>query len=441
MPGHNNIDYAGATDVGIRRNFNQDSFTILTAKDAENWFTRGHIFLVADGMGAHNAGELASKLAADSIPHLYSKLAKQEEPEAALRRAFLETNSNIHTRGQQNEGFEGMGTTSTALVLRPEGAWISHVGDSRVYRIRDACIEQLSFDHSLLWEMAKRQNCSPDELPGIPTNVIVRSLGPEPLVQVDVEGPHSVSPGDTFLLCSDGLSGLVAEAEIGVIASILPPQEACDLLIALANLHGGPDNITAVIVRIEESEDSSDSIDTSSWADIRINPKSSWADQIFFPLALTTAGIGLAVVAILFSLLRWSFSFSIFLLAVVAVVGGLGGLGYQLFTQRSKSGFGLSGGSPGVYRSIPCPINGELIKKLQDDQEVLRNRLKEGNVETEWNKFEVQQERIKECLREEDLEGAFVGVCLALRILATAWRKSLTKTESFQPVFDRPSNR
>lgn len=439
MPGHNNIEYAGATDVGIRRSHNQDSYTILTAKDAENWFTRGHIFLVADGMGAHNVGELASKLAADSIPHLYSKLAKQEEPPAALRRAFLETNTNIHTRGQQNPDFEGMGTTGTALVLRPEGAWISHVGDSRVYRIRDGHIEQLSFDHSLLWEMAKRQNCSPDELPGIPTNVIVRSLGPEPLVQVDVEGPHPIQAGDTFLLCSDGLSGLVAEQEIGAIASTLPPQEACDLLIALANLHGGPDNITAIIVRVEDIEDSSDSIDTSSWPDAPPGVKKSWSDQIFWPLALTTAGIGLAVLAILLALMKLSLSYYVFVLAVVAVLGGLGGLAYQLLTQRSKPNFGMPGNKPGVYRSVPCPVDAKLVQKLKEDQELLRERLKENKVEAGWDAFRIADEGTKQCLDQEDVEGAFVSVCSGLRILAEAWRKSITRAESFQPVFDRHS--
>src|SRR5262249_45104221 len=153
-------------------------------------------------------------------------------------------------RGQQNKEFEGMGTTATALLLRPEGAWIAHVGDSRAYRVRGGMIEQLSFDHSLVWELARRQNISPDALQGIPSNVIVRSLGPEPLVQVDLEGPHPVQAGDLFLLCSDGLSGPVSDREIGAVARALPPHEACRCLVDLANLNGGPDNITAVVVRV-----------------------------------------------------------------------------------------------------------------------------------------------------------------------------------------------
>ena len=228
MIGFDDIEYASLTDVGVRRSHNQDSHATLPASDLEQYRARGHVFLVADGMGAHAVGELASKLAADSIPHIYSKHA-QEGPIAALRKAFVEANQTIHTRGQPNREFEGMGTTATALVLRPEGAWVGHVGDSRAYRIRDGKIEQLSFDHSLVWELARRQTQGPEELQGIPTNVIVRSLGPEPLVQVDVEGPHPLQPGDIFLLCSDGLSGPVSDREIGAVASALAARRGLPL--------------------------------------------------------------------------------------------------------------------------------------------------------------------------------------------------------------------
>jgi protein phosphatase len=238
--GFDDIEFASLSDVGIRRSHNQDSHATLTATDAEQFRLRGHVFLVADGMG---------KLAADSIPHVYSKHA-QDGPVAALRKAFTEANCSIHNRGKANREFEGMGTTATAILLRPEGVWIGHVGDSRAYRVRDGKIEQLSFDHSLIWELARRQRKRPEELVGIPPNVIVRSLGPDPSVQVDVEGPHPLKPGDIFVLCSDGLSGPVSDREIGAVATALPADEACRFLIQLANLQGGPDNITCVLVRI-----------------------------------------------------------------------------------------------------------------------------------------------------------------------------------------------
>src|SRR5947209_14444358 len=200
-------------------------------------------------MGAHAVGEKASEQATRVIPHTYDKYA-EHGPVPALRKAFIEANASIHACGQQNREFEGMGTTGTALVLRPEGAWVGHVGDSRVYRIRNGQIEQLSFDHSLVWELARRQRVNPEDLHGIPPNVIVRSLGPEPLVQVDIEGPHPVLPGDVYLLCSDGLSGQVTDREIGAVVTALPPAEACRFLVHLANLQGGPDNITVLVIRV-----------------------------------------------------------------------------------------------------------------------------------------------------------------------------------------------
>src|SRR5205823_4659095 len=147
--GYDKIDYASLTDIGVRRSQNQDAHATLLATDLEKWRERGHIFLVADGMGAHAVGELASELAANIIPHTYYKHAHQGAV-PALRKAFIEANASIYAKGQLNPEFEDMGTTSTALVLRAEGAWIGHVGDSRAYRIRDGQIEQLSFDHSLV---------------------------------------------------------------------------------------------------------------------------------------------------------------------------------------------------------------------------------------------------------------------------------------------------
>src|SRR5262245_9703452 len=248
-------------------------------------------------MGAHAVGELASKLAVDSIPHIYSKHA-HEGPVPALRKAFVEANLNIHTRGQQNREFEGMGTTATALVLRHEGAWVGHVGDSRAYRIRDGQIEQLSFDHSLVWELARRQRIDPDELQGIPSNVIVRSLGPEPLVQVDVEGPHPVRAGDLFVLCSDGLSGPLADSEIGAVATALPPAEACRLLIDLANLHGGPDNITVMVVRVNGEGESGPGDPAPPPAPSRWLPQAGWLPPAQWPFAALILGVVSALGAV-----------------------------------------------------------------------------------------------------------------------------------------------
>jgi PPM family protein phosphatase len=243
---------AAATDTGMRRSNNQDSYSIVRAPHAEAWRHRGHVFLVADGMGAHAVGELASKMACDLIPHTYMKTRAGAASEAIVK-TFRDVSALIHSRATANRDFQGMGTTSSALLLLPDGALIAHVGDSRVYRVRAGRIDQLSFDHSLVWELVRRNHLTAEQArTSVPKNVITRSLGPEAEIEVDVEGPMPVQPGDTFLLCSDGLSGPVEDHELGVFAGNFHPKDACRYLINLANLRGGRDNITVLIVRIGE---------------------------------------------------------------------------------------------------------------------------------------------------------------------------------------------
>jgi PPM family protein phosphatase len=241
---------AAATDTGMRRANNQDSHTAVRASHAAAWRSRGHVFMVADGMGAHAVGELASKMACDLIPHTYLK-ARAGTPSEAITKAFREVSSLIYSRASANRDFQGMGTTCSALVLLPEGALISHVGDSRVYRFRRDRIDQFSFDHSLVWELVRRNHLTSEQASlSVPKNVITRSLGPEVDIEVDIEGPLAVEMGDVFLLCSDGLSGPVDDHEIGAFAGNFHPRDACRYLISLANLRGGLDNITVQIVRI-----------------------------------------------------------------------------------------------------------------------------------------------------------------------------------------------
>ncbi len=246
------IQYAVLSDVGFRRQNNQDSCSVVLAPDRENWQARGHLFVVADGMGGHAVGELASKMAVDVIPHTFDKL-REQHPVVALKTAIETANAAINERGSMNRDFLRMGTTCTTLLLSPLGAVIGHVGDSRAYRIRRRQIDQLSRDHSLVWELIEQRKVHPRDADRLyPRNVITRSLGPEPQVKVDIEGPAPVYPGDIFVICSDGLTGLVNDSELGMIASELPPAEACRLLVNLANLRGGSDNITVIVVRAGE---------------------------------------------------------------------------------------------------------------------------------------------------------------------------------------------
>jgi PPM family protein phosphatase len=241
---------AAETDTGMRRSNNQDSYAIVRAPHIEAWRQRGHVYLVADGMGAHAVGELASKMACDLIPHTYMKTRIGTSSEAIVK-TFRDVSALIHSKATANRDFQGMGTTSSALLLLPEGALIAHVGDSRVYRIRGRRIDQFSFDHSLVWELVRRNHLTPEQAKlSVPKNVITRSLGPEAEIEVDVEGPLAVEAGDVFLLCSDGLSGPVEDNELGAFAGNFHPSDACRYLVNLANLRGGLDNITVIIVRI-----------------------------------------------------------------------------------------------------------------------------------------------------------------------------------------------
>jgi PPM family protein phosphatase len=244
------LDYVTVTDIGRRRANNQDAFAVVLAGDNDDWEQVGHMFLVADGMGAHAAGELASKLVAESLPHLYRKHSNDSAPEA-LYRALVETNEEVHRRGQANIEFNNMGTTVSALLLLPQGALIGHVGDSRVYRMRNKHLEQMTFDHSLVWEMRASGQLDDEHLlsDAIPKNVITRSVGPYSHVQPDFEGPFAVEQGDLFLVCSDGLTGQISDDELAAILATLPLRAAGSMLRNLANVRGGQDNITLVLVQ------------------------------------------------------------------------------------------------------------------------------------------------------------------------------------------------
>jgi protein phosphatase len=265
-PYRDSVEVAAVSDIGMRRRNNQDSLAYHLADGRHAWGRAGHLFVVADGMGAHAAGELASRLAVDLVQHHYEKNL-QPYPVDNLHRALIEANNEIHRRGQANIEFRNMGTTCSALVFVPEGAICAHVGDSRIYRLRDSNLEQLTFDHSLVWEMqaAGGLNDQATDQLAIPKNVITRSLGPNLSVVVDLEGPFDIRFGDKFILCSDGLSGQLTDTEIGVLLQELPPERACRAMVDLANLRGGPDNISVIAVQvksrlIEKTSDGSESI-------------------------------------------------------------------------------------------------------------------------------------------------------------------------------------
>jgi protein phosphatase len=429
---YDQIEYAGVTDTGIRRPQNEDCHAALLAVDAEQWRSQGHIFLVADGMGGHAVGELASELAAGIIPHTYYKYAA-EGAAPALRKAFLEANASIHSRGQQNLDFKGMGTTSTALLLQPGGAWIGHVGDSRAYRIRQGHIDQLTFDHSWVWELARRQNVSPESLKGIGANYINRSLGPDPLVQIDIEGPHPLQPGDTFVLCSDGLSNQLTDQEIGAVVTVLPPAEASRVLMHLANLRGGPDNITVVVARVRGTDG-----EKETPAAVHGPHVPPWLSRFAWPFPALILGVVLAALAVVLSVNQVSaLSIATFALAAVALLAGLAGLAANSLRERRQSLVNPEPRSPHVYRSTACRVDRGLVDRLVAAEQALSRWAKEKNWDVDWSINQQYRDLAEGFLKQGDLPAAFREYCRSIRPFTEVILRDRFKGEEFQQLWER----
>jgi len=425
VTGFDDIEHASLTDVGVRRSHNQDSHAILLATDQHQWLTRGHVFLVADGMGAHAVGELASELAVGIIPHTYDKHAGQGTA-PALRKAFVEANASIHARGQQNREFEGMGTTATALVLRPDGAWVAHVGDSRAYRVRDGQIEQLSFDHSMVWEYARRQKIDPDDVQGIPPNVIFRSLGPEPLVPIDIEGVHPIHNGDVYVLCSDGLSGQVSDAEMGALVSTLPPAEACRLLIDLANLRGGPDNVTVIVVRVGGT------LATTA------PRQGGWGKRFPWPLLALFVGALLAGGAVTLGVYQYGgLAVGAFVLAALAIAAGVMGLFTLHAQEKRRLAEEADRPHPKIHRSQSCRLESAVLEKFARAAQGLKAQAREKGWEADWDTFDSLYDVAEAHRSRGNLEAAFRDFCRALETLLKARNGQGGKAEVFHPRWDR----
>jgi protein phosphatase len=238
------------TDKGCVREINEDSGRMVRPADPALLAERGTLVVVADGMGGHSAGEVASQLAADVVTRLYYETGG--EPGQALRHAVEEANRRIHEAAARDAAKHGMGTTCTALALCGGRAYAAHVGDSRLYMLRDGQLYQLSEDHSAVNEMVKLGIITKEQArTHEDKNVILRALGTTPDVEVSMLEPFAVREGDRYLLCSDGLHDLVLEDEIAsVLSESADIHAAGERLIAMAKERGGHDNITVGIIAI-----------------------------------------------------------------------------------------------------------------------------------------------------------------------------------------------
>jgi protein phosphatase len=232
--------YVG-TDTGLQRRANEDSL-----------LARSPLFVVADGMGGAQAGEVASRLAVESFRHGLHDTTDAEGSLAAYARA---ANVSIHERSQVSAEHAGMGTTLTAVYVGAEELAIAHVGDSRAYCLRGGELLRLTDDHSLVDELIRQGKLTPEEAIEHPQrSVITRALGPEPEVEIDTRS-YRARDGDVYLLCSDGLTTMVSDALLAEILLAHPRlRDAGEALIKAANEAGGRDNITVVLVRVEDVE-------------------------------------------------------------------------------------------------------------------------------------------------------------------------------------------
>lgn len=244
------------TDAGCVRKANEDTGRYIRPNDAETQATKGTLTIVADGMGGHSSGEVASQMAVELISRNYYSDEERDAPKA-LKKAVEMANVEIFVTAMSNRNFFGMGTTIIALVLLNDKAFSAHVGDSRLYRLRDRTLELLTIDHSQVMEMVKQGIISFEEArTHDDKNVILRAVGTQPVVEVEMSDVFAVKPNDQFLLCSDGLCDMLDDHEIRRIwLDAKDVAEACEQMIAQAKRRGGNDNITVGIVRVApESE-------------------------------------------------------------------------------------------------------------------------------------------------------------------------------------------
>ncbi|MBT8450664.1 MAG: Stp1/IreP family PP2C-type Ser/Thr phosphatase [Deltaproteobacteria bacterium] len=256
-----NFTAAGLSDVGLQREHNEDSYCILSEH---------RLFVVADGMGGHRAGDIASRMATSEMTAYFDAAnadgagvqwpsesdSRLTPDQSRLVSAVKLANQRIFNASIRNRSVQGMGTTIVGVLFNRDDCKINvaHVGDSRAYRIRAEEIAQLTRDHSLLNDyLLVMPNLSDAQKERLPSNVITRALGMQQAVAVDVS-VDDVKPGDVYLLCSDGLNGMVGDERIREIIRNAGPdvETAAKTLISEANQNGGEDNITVVVVRISE---------------------------------------------------------------------------------------------------------------------------------------------------------------------------------------------
>ena len=245
------IEVAGLSDMGCQRDNNEDSYLYWEPSDDQELRRKGRLAVIADGMGGHEGGQEASHLAVETVREVYGQ-GFQDNPQTALVESFAVAHTRILNYAERHPAFQGMGTTCTAFVLHHRQLYFAHVGDSRLYLVREAQIQRLTRDHSYVGRLVESGLVRAEDAERHPQrHILTAALGAGREVAVD--SPQlgmSVQDGDDLLLCTDGLWGVVTDDELNRAVSGNPPAECCAALVNLAQQRGGPDNITLQVLHV-----------------------------------------------------------------------------------------------------------------------------------------------------------------------------------------------
>lgn len=249
------VEGGGFTDVGRVRELNEDDWGSPESMHVPSGLLerKGRLYVVADGMGGHQAGDVASRLAVNALFKAYYGDDDSDLP-GSLVRAVQQANEVVYAEASTDASREGMGTTVVVALVKGSDLWVANVGDSRAYFVRSRAIRQITKDHSWVMEQARAGVLSDDEARHHPMrNVITRSVGSDPNVKVDIFR-EALNPGDKVLLCSDGLSNEVSDGQMAGAMSAAGPESAARSVVRLANEHGARDNVTAVVIEMSPEE-------------------------------------------------------------------------------------------------------------------------------------------------------------------------------------------
>jgi serine/threonine protein phosphatase PrpC len=245
------MEVAGLSDVGCQRENNEDSYLYWEPANDEEFQRKGRLAVIADGMGGHEGGQEASRLAVETVREVYDH-AFHGDPQAALLESFAAAHTRIQDYADQHPAFQGMGTTCTAAVVRGRELYFAHVGDSRLYLMREDRVLRLTRDHSYVGRLVESGIVRAEDAEKHPQrHILTAALGAGRELAVD-SAEHAVTlfEGDDLLLCTDGLWGVVTEEELEAAVAGHTPAESCAALVKLARQRGGPDNITLQVLRV-----------------------------------------------------------------------------------------------------------------------------------------------------------------------------------------------